>query len=784
MKTIIRNFLNVLKRFKMATALNVAGLSVAFAAFLVIMMQIEYEWNFDRCYKTSDRIYRVDRVRSSDDVFAPVIPRGTANAVFASSPHVIASSLINGGVNAYLTVGDGAERKGFREKIQLCYPDLPRILDLDLVEGDPDCMKDPEKALIPQSMARRLFGPASVVGKQVHLQDFIWMKGDVKNITIGAVYQDLPKNTQFDNVIYTAMDKTGENDWYSQNCLAYVLLDSPGSKKVVEDNFNTSIDFTQYDCPKETRVELVPLADIYYRPGQMATFMKIGNPDTLKLLVLIALLVVVVAGINFTNFSTSLAPIRIKSINTQKVLGSSVVGLRWALVAESLGIAVLACLLSFGIIALLNNLRVLSFVEADTMLGSHAMLCLLMLGIALLVGLIAGVYPAYYMTSFAPALVLKGSFGLSASGRKLRTALIGFQYVVSIGLIVGACFIQLQNNYLRNFNLGMKTDQIAIVPLTFQFYEESKDVYTHKLKEYAGIDDVAFSQGIVGGSDSYSMNGQAYKGETFYTWFIPVSRNFLKVMDIPVIYGRDFNETDEMRRDSVTTYIYSNSVRDKYRMQAGDNLDGGSYIAGFMGDVKMVSLRENNYDMALIMNKALLSTSYVRLKAGTNVEEALEHIRKSLAEIDPAFPFEVQFYDDVYDQLYQKEQYLKTMIMLFSFLAILISIVGVFGLVVFETQYRRKEIGLRKVHGATVGEILLMFNKIYMRIVLVCFAVAAPIAYYGVNRWLENFTYRTPIHWWTFALALLVILVITLMTVTFQNWRAANENPVNSIKSE
>ena len=172
------------------------------------------------------------------------------------------------------------------------------------------------------------------------------------------------------------------------------------------------------------------------------------------------------------------------------------------------------------------------------------------------------------------------------------------------------------------------------------------------------------------------------------------------------------------------------------------------------------------------------------MKAGTNIYDAVNHIKKTLADIDPSYPFDVEFYDSLFNQLYHKEKSLSKMISLFSLLAIFISIVGVFGLVIFETQYRKKEIGIRKVHGATVGEILTMFNKAYIRIVLFCFVIAAPISYYGVKKWLESFAYKVPVYWWVFILALIIVSTITLITVTFQNWRSANDNPVNSIKSE
>ena len=355
----------------------------------------------------------------------------------------------------------------------------------------------------------------------------------------------------------------------------------------------------------------------------------------------------------------------------------------------------------------------------------------------------------------------------------MRTALIGFQYVVSIGLIVGAMFVQLQNNYMRTFNLGFDKDQVAIVELPQTIVKQHKDVYISKLKEYAGIEDVAFATSVMGGSDAYSMLPMEYDGKEFYTYMIPVSWNFLRVMGIPVTEGRDFMEADA-KRDSVDTYIYNRSARERMQMEAGHEL----------GDVRAVSFRKEGpeADMAFVVNDWPMHVSYIRLKGGTNVEEAVGHIRRTLSDIDPAYPFDIRFYDDVFNHLYQKEQYLKKMISLFGLLAIVISIVGVFGMVVFETQYRRKEIGIRKVHGATVGEILAMFNLFYLRIVAVCFVIAAPLAWYGVQKWLENFSSRTPVYWWTFALAFLVVALVTALTVTYQNWQAANANPVDSVR--
>lgn len=792
MNNILKNFLNILKRFKLASFLNIAGLSVAFAAFLIIMMQVRYEWTFDKMHSKADRIFRVEMPRSlGGDGYAAVLTRGFADQVLASSPHIEAGTLLNVFTGAYLyvTVGEEASRKGFVEEMFTCYPDIVNIFDFSIIEGDINCLNDPEKVLIPESISKRMFGNGSSTGKSIHIEKPVWTKSDYKTLTVGGVYKDFPENTQLKNVIYTTMDDSRKEDWYSQGYLAYVLLDSPASKDAVEELVNKTTDFKAYGKPDETHMHLQALTDIYYLPGQdhIKDYVKIGNRSTINLLFLVAILVIVIACINFVNFSTALAPLRMKSINTHKVLGSSVGSLRTALVFEAVGMSLFACFLAVLIVWLLDRMAALPFIVTDLRLLSHIPLVVLLFVLSVGLGVVSGLYPAWYMTSFPPALVLKGNFGLSTSGRQLRTTLIGIQYVISIGLIICSLFIQLQNRYMRTFDLGFNKEEIAMVIIGIQMYEQSSDLLTQKLKEYPGIQDIAFSSMPIGRADTYSAYDMQYKEQNFNTYIIDVSWNFLDVMGIPVIGGNNFTEA-EARNDSTSYYIYDRKIQEMFHLQAGDMLDrswrGPEYINGFINGVKLTSLRLGDDKVAFKLSKQPLPIAYIRMTPGADARKSAEHIRETIAEIDPSYPVVIDFYDNFFDYLYKKEESLNRMITSFSLLAIILSIVGVFGLVVFETQYRRKEIGVRKVFGATAGSILIMFNKTYLRIIGVCFIIATPIAFYLVKEWLKNFHYHTPVYWWVFATAFVLVTVITLLTVSFQNWRAANANPVNSIKTE
>lgn len=795
MKLMIRNLLYLFKRFKTAVVLNLFGLTIAFAAFLLIVMQVDYEMNYDAMHSKSGRTFRLEANHGEFEHNA-IHCLMFSDAFVNSSAHITDYSYrypFYGGERYCQIdeVDDQGEAKVFKENFQLCLPNISDVFDFHMKEGSVECLSIPGSVLIPESVAKRLFDKQSAIGKRIRMSGSSgWQPVSTTILTIGGVYKDFPGNTTVQNRIYVPMDQLGllKSSWQMYANEIYVTLDDPLNKEEVLDHFNKTFDFakSQMGSAQEIALRLTPLKDIYYTHDTTFDFNPKGHRETNYVLLGIAFLILFIAGINFTNLTTSLIPLRLKTINTHRVLGCSIYKLRAISLIESIVICLISYILALFIVNDLSYTPIANWVDADIRLSQYKGLILLTALIAILTGCLAGLYPAIRSTSYAPALVLKGSFGLSPKGKKVRVALIGFQYTVSIALIIVTLFMGLQNHFMTSSEqLGFNKDQVAIVNLTPEIYAKHKPQYIQKLKDYPGIEDVAFSvYELSKEDDMIDLEYARHEDKDVFFKVFYASENFLSVMDIQVEEGRDFTREDLNKAQS--DYIINPAAERDFHLHPGDRFNDRT-VLGVSKDFRFNSCRIASSPFVFALNNDIPNpklVSYIRFNSKTNLQEAVAHVRETLKEIDPTFPFEISFYNTILNNLYQKEQTLGKLISLFGIMAILISIVGVFGLVLFETQYRRKEIGIRKINGATTGQILLMFNKTYIRIVSVCFIISIPIAWMGTQQWLENFAYKTPLHLWVFIVAFLIILSVTIGTVTFRNWQAANENPVNSVKSE
>lgn len=787
-----RNFTHTIFKFKTSSILNILGLAAAFTAFMIIIIQIKFENSFDDCHSKANRIYRVDKSDEANNNFSIIHSRAFIDVLAQSSPHVQATTLINpylANQRFFFTVNTQNGEKGFREPFVTCFSDITKIFDFQMIEGDPNCLINPECVMIPESIAQKMFGKESAIGKQMNLPNSLWTKPKVNSFTIGGVYKDFPSNTQLNNYIYTAIGENyAVNDFQSQNYICYVLLEEGTDPESVSNNFNKNFDSSLVSI-SNWKIKLTPLNKIYYHGGSSdGDVVKSGNPETPKILISIAILIIAIAIINYTNFNMALTPTRIRSINIRKVLGSSDSSLRIQLINEGIILSLISFCISLILLYIFSKTNAISFITTDLSPSSNIGTISITFAIAFITGILAAIRPAYYITSFPPALVLKGNFGLTNSGQKVRTVLVGFQFFISITLITVSSFIYLQNKYLQNFSLGYNTDQIAIIELNKEIAITNKESYIAKLKANPNIADVTFSYEKFGAKDSYRSWGVNYKKENIGAHSIGVAWNFFETIGIKLSEGRFPNESDQGK----VFFLINKSFQRRYNIQLGEYMDvpwmeeyGHGQIIGITEDVQIQSLRNGIEDILFAINDYDSQLfSYVKIKAGANIPETVEYIEKSIAEINPQFPVQVEFYDSIFNNLYKKEKNTEHVIALFSLLAIIISIAGVFGLVMFECKNKQKEISIRKTLGSTISQVILLFNKTYIRIFIISFILSVPLSYYIVSQWLNNFAYKTPIFWWMFPLAGFIILGLIVLTISFQSSKAAKMNPVQTLKND
>lgn len=794
MKTILRNLFYTLKRFRTASVLNLLGLSAAFAAFVLLMMKVSYERNFDTCYPHADRLVMLNLSEAKGSNHVSILPRGPIDYLIQQVPGIEYGTIYSPAWSKQAFYTDPKNPQYFYEEPWAVYPDFGKIIGLKFVEGSDQEMNQPESVIISESYARKLFPKGNALGSYLYADTPDWRSPEATKFRICGIFEDLPENCQFKNDLFVPMGKLQENDWGSQNFYAFFLL-KPG---VSVEEVNQQITATGVDErlftgePGTQKLYVFPIQKLYYDMYSPYYF-KTGSRNTMTLLVSIGFLIILIACINLINFSTALAPMRMRSINTQKVLGSTNGELRRALTLESVVIVLVSWLLSLCIVAALIHLNVLSFMGFTPSLLVYWKYVVYTGLIALLTGIVAGLYPAWYMTSFPPALVLKGNYALSGKGQRLRTILIGFQYIVSFALITTAAFIFLQNRFMRNHDLGIDKDQILVASLPQQpFHSSPYRKFDSQLKSFAEIDDIAYAKWELGASEGYTQYAFTYKGTQYGHQYIDVTPNFCRVMGMHILSGSDFLPSDSIYTSQLN-FIATQDLQQESGIPAGETLDFFPWgmkalLKGYVNNVQFTSLKMNPVPYVFCPNGAysnqVLPFAYIRVKAGSDMDTALKHIRETISDCFTGYPTEVKFYDQIYGQLYQKETDQQKIITWFSLLAILISLVGVFGLIIFEAEHRQKEIGVRKVYGASIQQILWMFGRSYLILSVVCSLIASPIAWYAVSEWLKQFNERIPISPWVFLCTCLLISAITLVTITIQNYRTATSNPIDCLKSE
>lgn len=811
MKIAFRNFLTTLRRYKISSLLNVIGLTLAFTAFYVIMTQVWWELGYNRSLHEADRIYLVE----NEDWYEPGkwsswLNRPVPERVIASTAGVEVGGCMWGSFGSGTCWTSNEPSFGYNKFSASCGSVSLPFLDVFAfrsVEGDVHDLGKPKSVIVSREAAERM---------RVGVGSLIWVDTDEPQpdgaMEVVAVFEDFPDNSLLGEC--EVVKNLGETNLYttSEWSFNYFVKFRPGADP---DEFARQWTNVNQEMQREAAekraaagdaaddddesgiygVRLSPVSELYFESDSQAPCRQ-GSVVTTYTLLGIAVLVIVLAFINFVNFFFALVPVRIRTVNTFKVFGAPASSLRFNFVFEAFGLVLIALLAAWYVSFALQGTEFASYISASLALSQNLEVVGLVAVVAFVMALAASLYPAWYITSFAPALVVKGSFGGTRSGRRLRTLLLGVQFFISIGLIIATSFIRLQHDYMMHYDMGFDKENLLAARLS-ERGAVSYDALRQKLLSDPQVKDVtgATSRLVSVGRMGW---GREFKGRQVAFQSYVVQPDFLRVMGIPITDGRDFLESDFDKE--LGTMIFNEAARREFEMQVGDRINGfvspDEQIVGFCADFNFKPLQYgvSPFCFYLLPKKIqqenywhLPHVVYVRMTPGADIAAVTAHIRRCIAEVDPRTEpgdIVVRVFDEELGLEYDNERKLTAIVGLFALLAVVIALMGVFGLVLFETQHRRREIAVRRVMGASRGEILAMFNRRYVMLVAVCFVLAVPVSIWAVRHWLAGFAYAVPLYWWVFALALAGVLAVTALTVTVRSWRAVNENPAESVKSE
>ena len=792
-KPTIMRIIQKSKTEMVSAILNIVGLAAAFAALYIILVQVHHDLTYNKALKDSDRIYVLTTQESKSSGYSSYMCRPIGEYVVNASPDIEAGGC--GRVAGYPTmiyVGD--DQSPVKISISSLNKGAREVFGIELVAGNWDDLTGVNCA-ISESAAKRL---GIQVGDVVKYYD----GGACQETTVVAIYEDMPMHSDLSSFeMFTDFPDVLLDEWKEFSFNYFVKLRegadpeaiTEAAKPVCKRFFSEMKGGNEVtDDDVKFGIRPVLLTEMYFAdPNNNFTVGKMGNRTTTITMLVIAIFVVLIAFINYINFFFAMVPLRLRGFNTRKILGSSRFQLVVSSVGESLLMVVVALGLALTVVIFFKQSTLASLIETSLDLGQNYGIVALTIGLALFISVVASLYPALFVTSFNPAVALKGTFGTTQKGKAFRIALIGLQFTVSIVLIICVIFVHEQRNFMMNHEMGFNKECLLQSQVS-GYLATNREAVESKLKADAAVKDIAWGSGPFV-SDARMSWGRTLRGEDVSYQVYPVSWNFLQFMGIDIVEGRDFKEADEQGHG---IYIFNETARDKYNITLEDQIGGHDdqivEIAGFCKDFNFASLRQSIEPFAFyVYGKEPWKSCdriFIRTAAGIDVPALMDRIVKILNDLDPnlgkGMSYEVKPFEQAIVNQYKKETNLSTLVTLFTVLAIVISLMGVFGLVMFETEHRRKEIGIRRVHGATVKQILAMFNSRFVKIVLVCFVIAVPVSVFVMRRYLEGFAYRVSLHAWVFVVSLIAVLAVTITVVTLRSLRAATVNPVKSLRTE
>jgi len=787
-----RNFFKIayrnLLRNKGFSFINIAGLAVGMASAMLILLWIQNEMSHDRFHEKVDRIYTLNnRDKFNGELWAwNTTPKILGPTLQHEFPDVEEAVRLNN--NTFLfTVGD----KHLNVDGDFTDPSFLKVFSFPLVEGNPStALNGVNNIVITQELATKLFGNEEAMGKIIKIDSS-------ENFTVTGVMKDLPNNTVFNFeylLPWTYMSKLGWNDssWGNNSIKTFVLL----KPNVSQDAFNAKINKVTINHTKgtdyeaTTQVFVQPLKDYWlYSKSENGNYIG-GRIETVKLFGIIAAFILLIACINFMNLSTARSEKRAKEVGINKVVGAKKGFLITQFIGESILLSFFAFILAIVIVELslpaFNNL-----VSKDLSVEfSNVYYWLFAIGFILLTGVLAGSYPAFYLSSFQPVKVLKGTFKASNALVTPRKILVVLQFTFAISLIICTIIVERQIKYAQDRDTGYVRDKLVFTSL-------SGDVE----KNYQLIKNELIGSGAaVAVTKSMSPITQRYSDGWGWSWpgsgpgddktdFVRMASDgdFVKTMGVKLVQGRDI-DVYTYPTDSTAMLLNESAVkvmRLKDPIGAIIDADGNKWhVVGVLKDFIYESPYEKVQQLAVMGPKSWFSTVHFKLNPANSTAKDLQLAETVFKKYNSQYPFDYKFADDTYANKFKEEQRTGTLAALFAGLTIFISCLGLFGLATYMAENRIKEIGVRKVLGASVVGITTLLSKDFLKLVIVSIVIATPLAWWAMTEWLKSYSYRTHIEWWVFVLAGLLSVLIAVITISYQSIKAAIANPVKSLRTE
>jgi putative ABC transport system permease protein len=798
---------NLLKN-KGFSAINIFGLAIGIACCLLITLYVVDEMSFDRFHEKADRIYRLNTE----------VKYGGAEQSLAQTPDILTTTLkkdypqVENFVRFYDAGAFLVKKEGTINNIResnVLYADstLFAVFSFPLLQGNPQfALTEPNTMVLSESAAKRHFENQNPIGQSLMLDNKQAFK-------ITGVMKDIPDNAHLKTDFFISMTSLnyGWNDFLATNFYSYILVKKEVDPKAFDTYFKQigqkyvgpqiakALGSSMEELEKSGsyyRFTMMPMLDVHLKSKQTKELRAGGDIQYVYIFSIIALFVLLIACINFMNLSTARSTQRAKEVGVRKVMGSLRIQLMTQFFAECVLLALLAMLLAIAFVVLL--LPFFNSISGKDLqvnnLFNPAFLAFIA-ALPFLVGLLAGSYPAFFLSSFEPIKVLKGRLSQKGGGAGLRNGLVVFQFASSIILIVGTVVIYNQINFIQQKNVGFNKNQVLIINDAYALDKQAR-FFTDEVMKLKGVENGTLS-GYLPTPSNRNDGAMFPAGEIDQAKAVAIARwdvdyNYIPTLGMQMVAGRNFSK--DFGTDSVGVIINESAAKlfgytdpiNQTIQSLVDNQSNKTFqykIIGVVKDFHFESLHSNIGALCLLLNTSRGNVSF-RLAANTDIASIIKNIEAKWKAVAPGEPFTYTFMDESFNNVYKAEQRIGKVSLAFAVLTILVACLGLFGLVTFIAEQRIKEIGIRKVLGASVLGIVQLLSTNFVKLVLISLVIAIPVSYYVMEKWLQDFAYRIHISWWVFALASLFAMLIALVTVSFQAIKAAIANPIKSLRTE